>query len=132
MSVVSADADLDEGVLVLTDDNWEEEIAKYEKLLVEFYAPCASAAVARACPRSRMLSDRARTPFRSPLTHVCVSRPPATPCSWCSHCAAIAPEYAAAADELLTLLISAQQAPAPWLPAATAISRCAGCALKVP
>ena len=33
---------------------------------------------------------------------------------------------------LLTLLISAQQAPAPWLPAATAISRCAGCALKVP
>ena len=39
MSVVSADAELDEGVLVLTDENWEEEIAKYDKLLVEFYAP---------------------------------------------------------------------------------------------
>jgi len=37
-SQVSA-AEWDNGVLVLTDANFDEEIAKYDYLLVEFYAP---------------------------------------------------------------------------------------------
>jgi len=36
---VNAEAEKDEGVLVLTDSNFDEELAKYDYLLVEFYAP---------------------------------------------------------------------------------------------
>ncbi len=32
-------AEVDEGVIVLTDANFDEELVKYDYLLVEFYAP---------------------------------------------------------------------------------------------
>ena len=38
-SGVTAAAEVDEGVLVLTDANFDEELVKYDNLLVEFYAP---------------------------------------------------------------------------------------------
>lgn len=38
-TAVQCAAEVDEGVLILTDANFDEELAKYEHLLVEFYAP---------------------------------------------------------------------------------------------
>ena len=39
LSGISAQAAEEEGVLVLTDSNFDEELKKYDHLLVEFYAP---------------------------------------------------------------------------------------------
>lgn len=38
VNTVSA-IETDEGVLVLTDENFDEELKKHDNLLVEFYAP---------------------------------------------------------------------------------------------
>lgn len=39
LGLVSGEATYEDGVLVLNDDNFDEELAKYDYLLVEFYAP---------------------------------------------------------------------------------------------
>lgn len=39
LSTVLAEVEIEEGVIVLNNSNFDEEIAKYEHLLVEFYAP---------------------------------------------------------------------------------------------
>ena len=36
---VKADAEVEDNVIVLNDSNFDEEIKKYDYLLVEFYAP---------------------------------------------------------------------------------------------
>lgn len=39
VSFVCAEPEVEEGVIVLTDANFDEELAKHDFLLVEFYAP---------------------------------------------------------------------------------------------
>lgn len=39
LSVVRADAEMEDGVLIFTDDNFDTELAKHDNILVEFYAP---------------------------------------------------------------------------------------------
>lgn len=36
---VAAEPEVEDGVLILTDANFDEELAKHDFLLVEFYAP---------------------------------------------------------------------------------------------
>lgn len=38
-ALTTAEAEQEGGVYILTDDNFDEELAKHEFLLVEFYAP---------------------------------------------------------------------------------------------
>ena len=38
MASVYAEVEMDNGVLVWTDENFDEELAKYDNILVEFYA----------------------------------------------------------------------------------------------
>lgn len=39
ISTVTADAAIDDGVLILTDANWREETSKYDRVLVHYYTP---------------------------------------------------------------------------------------------
>ncbi len=39
VGLVQSAAEVDDGVLVLTDANFDEELKNYDHLLVEFYAP---------------------------------------------------------------------------------------------
>ena len=38
-AVIAAEPELEEGVLVLTDETFEDTLAKSDKILIEFYAP---------------------------------------------------------------------------------------------
>ena len=39
MTTMTTDPEMDEGVLVLNDKNFDEVLAKHDYLMVEFYAP---------------------------------------------------------------------------------------------
>ena len=73
-SAVRAEAATEEGVYVLTDDNFDDEIARHEYLLVEFYAPWWYVIFY----------------YVLPYLNTCYS----------GHCKQLAPEYAKAAQRL--------------------------------
>jgi protein disulfide-isomerase A1 len=74
----AADIAEDEGVLVLTDSNFDEAISSHSNILVEFCTVNLYCLVRHSCVKQFFLVDA----------------------PWCGHCKALAPEYAKAAQTL--------------------------------
>lgn len=65
---VSTQIEEEKDVLVLTDDNFDEAIAQYDPLLVEFYAPVSFGATWR---RHRLRPLCRTAPIQAPSTGLC-------------------------------------------------------------